>query len=140
MRAPLLFRIAALLFVLFALAHTAGFLSFRPRTPEGLAVWHAMETVPIAGARTYRGFYVGFGLFVSAAMLLAAGLCWWLGGLARTSPRATLPPAIMLALFQTGGLVLTFAFFGAPQIGFAAIILLVLVLSGWGAAGAGVQR
>jgi hypothetical protein len=136
-RAPVLFRIAAVLFALFALAHTAGFLGFRPRTPEGLAVWHAMETVPIAGTRTYRSFYVGFGLFISAAMLLAAAFCWWLGGLAKTSPRETLAPAIMLALFQAAGLAITFAYFGAPQIAFAAAILLTLVLAGRGAAGGG---
>jgi hypothetical protein len=38
MNATLLYRIAAGLFILFAIGHTSGFLSFRPSTGEGLAV------------------------------------------------------------------------------------------------------
>ena len=35
---------------------------------------------------TYGGIYVGFGLFVTAALLLAAFIAWHLGGLAPDEP------------------------------------------------------
>ncbi len=68
MRPALLYRIASVLFVLFALGHTFGFLSFKPPSAEGLAVRDAMNNVhfQIGGANlSYGSFYTGFGLYVS---------------------------------------------------------------------------
>src|SRR5437867_4443896 len=45
MTATRLFRIAAVLLVIFALGHTAGFLNFKPPTKEGFAVLNAMNSV-----------------------------------------------------------------------------------------------
>jgi hypothetical protein len=52
MSATILFRIASVVFLLFALGHTVGFLSFKPPTAEGLAVRTAMGAAKafIAGA------------------------------------------------------------------------------------------
>jgi hypothetical protein len=50
MSATLLFRIASIVFLLFALGHTFGFLSFKPPTAEGLAVQKAMNAYE-GGAR-----------------------------------------------------------------------------------------
>lgn len=91
MNATLLYRAAAVLLVLFAAGHTFGFLKFKAPTPEGLAVRDAMNSVHFqVGSSTfsYGGFYVGFGLTVSAYLIFAAFLSWHLGGLAATNPRA----------------------------------------------------
>ena len=67
MTATLLYRIAAVVLLLFAAGHTFGFLKFQPPTPEGVAVRDAMDNVQFKlGSRsyTYGDFYRGFGLFV----------------------------------------------------------------------------
>jgi hypothetical protein len=86
MRAVWWFRIATLLFLLFAVGHSVGFLSFRPPTAEGLAVWGAMNDVHFTvghSTYSYGGFYIGFGLFVTAADLFLAWLAWQLGSMAQ---------------------------------------------------------
>lgn len=45
MNATLLYRIASILVLLFALGHTVGFLKFKPPTAEGIAVRDAMANV-----------------------------------------------------------------------------------------------
>lgn len=45
MNATLLYRIASVLLLLFAVGHTIGFLNFKPPTPEGVAVRDAMNNV-----------------------------------------------------------------------------------------------
>lgn len=86
MRAIVWFRVAAVLMLLFAVGHTFGFLAFRPPTAEGLAVWEAMQRVQFSvrhSTFSYGGFYVGFGLFISAFGLFGAWLAWVLGSMAR---------------------------------------------------------
>lgn len=68
MRAIILFRIASVVFLLFALGHTVGFLSFKPPTVEGLAVRKAMGDVvfKVGGSDlSYGGVFDGprFALF-----------------------------------------------------------------------------
>lgn len=80
-----------MLLVLFAAGHTYGFLKFKPPSDEGAAVWAVMNTVHFqfqGHSYTYAGFYVGFGLFVTAYLLFSAYLAWHLGGLARKNPQA----------------------------------------------------
>lgn len=45
MTATLPYRIAAGVLLLFAVGHTLGFLTFRPASAEGLAVYDAMNSV-----------------------------------------------------------------------------------------------
>src|SRR6266700_894466 len=100
MKATWLYRIAAVLLVLFALGHTFGFLHFKPPTAEGVAVHNAMNNVTFqvrGETLSYGGFYVGFGLFVTAYLLFAAFLAWHLGGLAARDPAAI--GALGLAFF-----------------------------------------
>jgi hypothetical protein len=79
MSATILFRIAAVVFLLFALGHTFGFLSFKPPTAEGLAVQKAMGDVvfKVGGSDlSYGAFYRGFGLSCTISILFSAILCW----------------------------------------------------------------
>jgi hypothetical protein len=85
MRAAAWFRITAVVMLLFAAGHTFGFLTFRPATAEGQEVWATMNSVHFSvgdATFSYGGFYVGFGLFVSAFYLFEAWLIWFLGQMA----------------------------------------------------------
>src|SRR5271165_4000097 len=81
MKVPYLYRIAAVLLVLFAAGHTIGFLSFKPPTAEGLAVRDAMMDVHFqvkSADLSYGGFYKGFGFFITVYLLFSAFLAWHL--------------------------------------------------------------
>ena len=128
------FRTASVLTALFAVLHTIGFLGFRPDDPAARHVRAAMDATVFAagGAQvSYGGFYIGFGLFVTAALVLAAVLSWWLGDVARENPRLVFLPALALALFQLASLVLALRFFFAPPAAFSAATMLCLVLGIW---------
>ncbi|HLK69296.1 MAG TPA: hypothetical protein VKU19_37950 [Bryobacteraceae bacterium] len=126
MKASLLYRIACVILVLFAAGHTFGFLSFRPPTPEGLAVWNSMNHVhfQISGTDySYAGFYIAFGLTISFAQLLEAYLSWFLGRMANTAPQAIAGLAWVFFLVQVAGLVLCCLYFGAIQIVFGSLVV-----------------
>jgi hypothetical protein len=128
MRPTPLYRIAAVLLLLFAAGHTFGFLGFQPASPEGRAAMDAMATVfSENGAQfSYAGFYRGFGLYGGMALLLMAVWAWWLGSLSRTAPRATMVPGIAMMLFQLGGLVLALLYFPLPPAILSAVLVLAL--------------
>lgn len=133
MNATLLYRIAAVLLVLFALGHTIGFLKLKAPTQEALAVREAMDSVhfQVRGASfSYGGFYVGFGLYVTAYVLFSAFLAWHLSGLAARDPRAI--GALGWAFFAVhlAGLALSCIYFSAVPAVFSALLAACL---GWAA-------
>jgi hypothetical protein len=131
--ATILFRIASVVFLLFALGHTFGFLSFKPPTVEGLAVQKAMSDVVfrVGGSDfSYGGFYRGFGLSCTVSMLFSAILCWQLGALASVHPRAIAGVAWSLFGVQVVGVLLSVKFFGLPPAIFSAALTGLL---GWAA-------
>lgn len=129
MSATLLYRIAAIIFVLFAIGHTYGFLSLRPPTEEGRAVLESMNTVHFdVGGRsfTYGGFYRGFGLSCTVSILLSAFLCWHLGELARSAPAAIGSLGWVLFAAQLVGVVLSFRYFGVPPMILSALVTAIV--------------
>lgn len=83
MKPSLLYRISAILLALFAIGHTVGFLQVDP-------AWHADSLVQsmkslhfdVNGSeRTYWDFFLGFGFFVTALLLLASLISWQFGSL-----------------------------------------------------------
>jgi hypothetical protein len=134
MKATLLFRIAAVLLILFATGHTIGFLSFTPPTPEGVAVRDAMNNVHFqvrSHTYSYAGFYRGFGLFVTAYLLFSAFLAWQLGSLAVKYPQAVRPLGWMLCMVQIASLILSAIYFsGAPVIS-SALVAACLAWAAW---------
>jgi hypothetical protein len=126
MKATYLFRIAAILFVLFAAGHTIGFLKFVPPTPEGQAAMTAMDNVPLqpGAAYTYGGFYRGFGLFASVYFVFAAFVSWHLGELARNLPTAVGSLPWTFFCLQLVGLAITRKYFPAPPVVFSALVTL----------------
>lgn len=125
MKATILFRITAGLFILFAIGHTFGFLSFKAPTQEGQAVLESMNNVHFemdGKIFSYGGFYRGFGLSATASMLFEAFLAWYLGSMARRGSPEVKAIGWAFFLWQIVGLVLSWMYFGIPP-----MILSVLV-------------
>jgi hypothetical protein len=134
MNAALLYRIAAVVFLLFAAGHTYGFLSLRPPSAEGRAVFEAMNTVEfeVSGrSYTYGKFYRGFGLSATASLILSAFLSWHLGQLARSSPAAIGSLGWVFFGVQVAGVVLNFLYFGPPPMVLSAVVSIILGLAAW---------
>ena len=134
MKAKLFYRIAAVLFVLFAAGHTFGFLKFKPPTPEGIAVRDSMKNVyfRVEGRDySYGGFYDGFGWYISAYLLFSAFLAWQLGRMAAASVNPG--SAIGWAFFavQVIGLALSCIYFIPIPAIFSGIVALCLGLAAW---------
>ena len=133
MTATLLYRIAAVLFVIFAAGHTGGFLRFRPASPEGRAVWDSMNTVRVQlgrGSFTYGGFYVGFGLYNTVFLLFSAVLAWHLSHVAATTPQAIGLLGWAFCATQVAGAVLCWIYFAPPPVILSVVIAVCL---GWAA-------
>jgi hypothetical protein len=134
MKATLLYRIASVLFVLFGLGHTLGFLTFKPPTAEGLAVFDAMNKVHFSfGGVTlsYADFYVGFGLNVSAYLFFSAFLAWHLGWLAARLPQAIGALGWIFFTVQLASVALCWVYFAAPQVIFSASVAACLGWASW---------
>src|SRR5215469_16636595 len=119
MKATLLFRIAAVLLLLFATGHTIGFLSFTPPTPEGVAVRDAMNNVHFQvrnHSYSYGNFYRGFGLSATAYLLFAAFLAWHLGRVAASHPQAIGSLAWVFCLLQLASAALSWIYFSPPPV------------------------
>ncbi len=133
MSATLLFRIASVVFVLFAFGHTVGFLSFKPPTAEGLAVQNAMSNVGFKvglSDLSFGGFYRGFGLSCTVSMLFSAIVCWQLGALATARSREIAVIAWSLFVVQVIGVALSIKYFGRPAVILSATVAILL---GWAA-------
>jgi len=81
MTTRVLYKIAAVLILLFDIGHSAGFPWSDPGWGVDLGPMRSSHFMVLGFSRTYWDFYVGFGLFVSVFLLLAAILAWQLGSL-----------------------------------------------------------
>jgi hypothetical protein len=120
--AKLLYRIAAILFLLFAAGHTAGFLTFHPATAEAIAVQEGMRRVGFefsGNTATWYGLFTGFGLFVSGYQLFTAFLAWRLSR--ASGAEVAMARSLGWALFgmQVVNLALCVRYFGSIQVIFA---------------------
>jgi hypothetical protein len=130
--ATLLYRIACVVLILFAIGHTVGFLKFKAPTPEARAVQESMSSVHFqvgSASRTFTGFYNGFGLFATLYLLFSAYLAWHLGDLARTNPQAIGMLGWVFTVVQLGSLVLSWIYFLPPPVFLSALVAICL---GWG--------
>lgn len=133
MKASLLYRIASILLLLFAAGHTWGFRQVDPKWGVDSLI-SSMRSIHFdmnGFDRTYWGFFVGFGLFVTALMVFAAIVAWQLGGLA--------PGTLAGMRLIAWGFVVCFAavaylswryFFTIPLV-FSIAILLCLTAAAW---------
>ena len=127
--ARFLYRVAAVLFILFALGHTIGFLTLKPPTAEALAVRDAMTNVyfQVRGAAlSYGGFYTGFGLSISAYLLFSSVLAWHLSGLTVHQPQAIGILGWAFFVLQLAGLVPSWIYFAGGPVIFSSVMALCL--------------
>jgi hypothetical protein len=134
MKAVWLYRIAAVIFVLFAALHTYGFLTFRPASPEARVVWDGMNNVQFqegGDSFSYGRFYVGFGLSATVSMLFSAFLAWYLSVLARSSPQTVGPIGWALFVVQLVGVGLSWKYFSVAPAMFSAALAACLGWAAW---------
>ena len=128
MRASTLYRISAVVLVLFAVGHTVGFLTFKSPTPEGIAVRDAMKNVhfQVGGSDlSYGGFYEGFGWSATVNLLFSAFLAWHL------SNHPNRAVGWVFCAMQIVGVILSWRYFPLPPAVFSAVLAGCL---GWAAA------
>jgi hypothetical protein len=134
MKATVLFRITAILFLLFALGHTVGFLSFKPPTEQGIAVRDAMNNVHFMAEGkifSYGGWYRGFGLSATASMLFEAVLAWRLGSMARHGSRDVAALGWAFFVWQIPGLVLAWIYFGVIPMVLSVMVSILIAVATW---------
>ncbi|HEX4458558.1 MAG TPA: hypothetical protein VIA18_11345 [Polyangia bacterium] len=112
------YRLATYLLVFFAIAHTAGgMFGQRAEGGQAEAVFHAMKAVkfPMMGATcSWYGYWLGFGLMVTAFLLFSAVLTWNLAGLTRAQRQPLAPLTWALCATFVASAVIGWAYFFAP--------------------------
>jgi len=138
MRPSVLYRTASILLVLFAVGHTVGFLQVDPAWRVDSLV-NSMKSVHFdvnGSERTYWDFFVGFGFFVTALLLLASLIAWQLGSLpaaALTNMRISAWGFVLCFAFVT---FLSWRYFFIIPLIFSTVILVCLTLAAWRQSGA----
>ena len=131
MTTRVLYRISAVLILLFDLGHSAGYPWSDPKWGVDTTAMRTSHFQVLGFSRTYWDFYVGFGLFVSVFFLLAAILAWQLGGLPTQSAPLMRATAWALSLCFVVLTVLTWMYFFTIPIVFSAAIAICLVIATW---------
>src|SRR5258708_18866047 len=131
MRASVFYRIAAVLLLLFEAGHTSGFPWSDPQWGVDLGSMRSTHFYIMGFSRTYWDFYVGFGLFVSAFLLLAVVLAWQLGGLPPESFARMLGTAWTFALCFAAITVLALEYFFIISIGFSIVTSFCFTTAAW---------
>lgn len=133
MKARIFFRIAAVLLLLFCFGHTLGFRQVDPTWGvDGLVNSMKSMHFNVQGfARTYYDFYVGFGLFVSVFMVLAAVVCWQLGGLNASVLKSLAGTCWTLVSCFVVVSILSWRYFFIVPLVFSVLITICLALATW---------
>jgi hypothetical protein len=126
-----LLRTACVLILAHALLNTfAGLLSGTSANQEEVAILDAMKALEfdaMGSPRTYWDFYVGFGLFLTANLLLLSVFAWQLGALVEADPIKARPLIASLCMaFLAFAVLSAVYFFVAPLV----IELVIAVLLG----------
>jgi len=133
LRPSLFYRIAAVLILLFAAGHTIGFLQHDPSWGVD-SLLASMKTIhfDIQGfSRSYWEFFVGFGLFVTVFLLLAAVVAWQLGGLPAETLARLRGMRWALAVCFVGLTFLSFRYFFFLPLIFSIVIAVCLIVAAW---------
>jgi hypothetical protein len=133
MKASLLYRIASILLLLFAIGHTLGFRQTNPAWGVASLI-DSMRSIHFDAqgfTRTYWDFFSAFGLFFSVFLLFSAVLAWQLGGLpAEIFARVRrIAWALAISFAAVTALSLRYAF--STPIVFSTIITMCLIAAPW---------
>lgn len=133
MRPALLYRIAAVLLVLFAIAHTLGFRQTDPSWKAD-AVVGAMHSThfDVSGAdRTYWDLFCAAGFTVGAFYAFAGLLAWQLGGLPPATLAAMRPTTWLFAACFAVITVICWKYLFILPVIFAGVATVCLVAAAW---------
>jgi hypothetical protein len=129
MKATLWFRIAAVVMLIFGVMHTFGFLSFRPPSAEGMAVWNSMNKVSFTidgSTYSYGHFYRAFGLSITAAQFFGAWVVWTLGSMARRNDGGVRVIAWGLIAWQVIGIVIAAIYVSAVPAAMSSVTVICI--------------
>jgi hypothetical protein len=134
--ASLLYKVSAVLLILFAIGHTIGFRQVDPRwNADGVVSGMRSVSFEVQGfRRSYWDFYAGFGFFVSVLLVFAAVLAWQLGSMPREA-LAAIPVirwSFAICFIVTTALTWRY-FFVAPGM-FSSLVALGLLGAAWAGA------
>jgi hypothetical protein len=132
-KAPILYRIASVLLLLFAAGHTLG---FRQNNPQWGAesVLGSMRSVRFDAqgfSRTYWDFFSAFGFFFSVFLLFAAVLAWQLAGLPTEIFARMRSTAWALAICFAAVTALSLKYAFTTPIVFSIMITMCLLAAAW---------
>ena len=122
----ILFRIAAVLILLFDIGHSIGYPWSDPTWGVDLHAMQSSHFNVLGFSRTYWDFYVGFGLIVSVFLLLSAILAWQLSNLSTQALPFVRRIAWVLAICFAAVTILNFRYFFLIPIAFSSVITLCL--------------
>lgn len=131
MKASVFYRIAAGLLLLLDLGHTSGFPWSDPAWGVDLTAMRSTHFDIMGSSRTYWDFYLGFGLFNSAILLLAVVLAWQLGGLPAEILARMRGTAWMFALCFAAITVVSWRYLFVLPIAFSIVTTLCLTAAAW---------
>ena len=126
-----IYRIAAVLILLFDVGHTAGYPWSDPSWGVDLGAIQSSHFKVLGFTRTYWNFYVGFGLFVSVFLLLAAIFAWQLSSLPAETLRLLRGSAWALSVCFAAVTVLSWMYFFTIPIAFSGVITVCLIVAAW---------
>lgn len=131
MKASTLYRIAAVVILLFDIGHTIGFLQHDPSWGvDSLLASMKSTHFNIQGfTRSYWDFFVGFGLFVTVFLLFAAVVSWQLGGLPAETLARLRGIRWSLAVCFVALTFLSFRYFFFLPLVFSALIAVCLIVA-----------
>ena len=136
MKASLLYRIASVLLLLFAVGHTLGFRQNNPEWGVGSLI-DSMRSIHFDAQgfnRTYWDFFSAFGFFFSVFLVFAAVLAWQLGGLPAEIFARMRRTAWALAICFAAITALSFEYAFTIPIVFSTVITMCLIAAAWLAA------
>src|SRR3984885_132552 len=133
MRAPLFFRIPAVLLLLLSVGHTLGFRQSNPTWGvDALLVSMRSIHFDVQGfSRTYWDLFVAAGFTVGVLYLFAAVLAWQLGGLPAETVAAMRVTVWGLALFFAALTVVSWRYLFLLPIVFSIVITVCLTAAAW---------
>ena len=133
MKASMFYRVAAVLLLLFAVAHTLGFRQSDPKWGVD-ALLGSMRSIhfDVQGSnRTYWDLFVAAGFSVGVFYLFAAILAWQLGGLPATTLTLMRGTAWAFALCFAAITVVSWRYLFVVPIAFSMVITLCLTAAAW---------
>jgi hypothetical protein len=132
-----LYRVASVVLVLFAAAHSFGFRVVDPLWKADAAVAAMKTTFEVQGmTRSYWDFFSGFGFFVTGLLLFCAVLAWELGGLPADMLKRLKTVRWAFAACFVALTILTWVYIFPVPLIVTAIAALVLVLAAYKSEGA----